>query len=195
MNKYNRRERGSTILETLLCIGILMIVFFGLIQVFNFAVANMICEYSAFYAAKSHALGYTPSITRRAARVAAMPASGRDLSAIRTGTYDSSAVLRRRLSDRARDYMQFDRAGTYHINYEYWLDQELGGSAPFLSVGAGTNEKTVSSTVAIYNKPMFDFLRMTRSSARRISSSRVEMINHSRNYLRSDGYHVNTPQE
>ena len=195
MNKYNRRERGSAILESLLCIGILMIVFFGLIQVFNFAVANMICEYSAFYAVKAHSLGYTPSITRRAARTAGMPASGRDLSTTRTGTGGSPAALRRLLSARARDYMQFDRAGAYGINYEYWLDQELGGSAPFLSVGVRTNEKIVNSTVSIYNKPMFDFQRMTRSSARRIGSSRVEMINHSRNYLRSDGYHGNTPQE
>lgn len=196
MEKSWRRQKGSTILETMLCIAILMMVFFGLIQIFNFAIANMICEYSAFYAAKSHALGYTPAITRRAARTAAMAASGRDYSAVKLGPYTSRREMREKLSERARDYMQFDRAGVYRINYEYWTEQELGGTeTPFLAAHVSSSEKTVNAAVTIYNKPMFDFLRLRRSNAGRISSSRVEMINHARNYLRSDGYHAYTPNE
>jgi hypothetical protein len=184
-----RRERGATMVESLMAIAVLLMVFFGMYRIFDFTVANMICEYASFYAAKSWSLGYRPATTRRAARVAAMPASGRDYSVIRP-----TASLNSMQSDsaaRARDYMQYDRAGVYGVNFEYWGEQDVRPNEPHLSIYGETGIDKASGIVRILNKPLWPFETRKKAPTVNIPGGTTQMINYSNNYLISDNdaYH------
>lgn len=177
-------ERGATIVETMMAIAILMFIFFGMYRIFDFTVANMICEYSSFYAAKSWALGYRPATTRRAARVAAMPASGRDLSVIRPPNNLNS--MQSDSAERAKDYMQFDRAGVYGVNFEYWGEQDVSPDQPYLSIYGETGSDKVTGVVRILNKPLWPYETRKKAPTVDVAGATTQMINYSDNYLVSD---------
>ena len=105
----HRRQRGSTMVETVMALGILLLAFFGLIQIYHWAIARLFCEYSAFYAAKGVALGYNYNLALRSARVAAIGISGPDRSA--GGDSDDEY-------ERISTYLtRGDASGVW---YEYW---------------------------------------------------------------------------
>lgn len=179
-----RNERGTAIVESLMAIAVLLIIFFGMYRIFDFTVANMVCEYSSFYAAKSWSLGYRPSTTRRAARVAAMPASGRDYSVIRPTA--SLSGMQNDAAARARDYMQYDRAGVYGVNFEYWDEQDIRPNEPYLAVYGETGVEKVAGIVRILNKPLWSFTTRKKAPKVNIPGGVTQMINYSANYLVSD---------
>ncbi len=187
------KERGSTIVETMLAIAVLMFIFFGMYRIFDFTVSNMICEYSSFYAAKSWSLGYRPSTTQRAARVAAMPASGRDISGIRATR--SINYMQSNSAERAQDYMQYERGGVFKVNYEYWTQQDVSHNyqsqdssrkAPFLLIHGTTGTDKVSGTVEVRNKPLWPFSIKGGTPTTNVAGGYTTMINYSTNYLVSD---------
>ncbi len=187
------KERGSTIVETMLAIAVLMFIFFGMFRIFDFTVANMICEYSSFYTAKSWSLGYRPSTTQRAARVAAMPASGRDFSGIRATRIVSH--MQSNSAQRAQDYMQYERGGVYKVNYEYWTQQDVSRNyqsqdssrkAPYLRIYGIPGTDKVTGTVEIRNKPLWPFNIKGGTPTTNLAGGNTAMINYSSNYLVSD---------
>ena len=118
-----RHQRGAVIFESVLAICILMLVFFALFQVYKWAMTELFCHYSVFYAAKGASLGYRPNIALRAARVAAIAISGG-----RYGSYRADE------ESAAEAYMRSgDAAG---VKYPYWHPQV--DTDPWLLV-AGTN--------------------------------------------------------
>lgn len=144
----HRAERGSTIVEALFCIILIMFIAMSLLQVFQWCVAKMLSDYSAYYAAKGEALGYAPSIVERAARVAIMGASGRDESSNPAGL----VVSRNSLAARARDYMSYGEYGIYGVNYEYW-EQQSGDDA-YLNVTHSTTDEYARGQVQLRQLPM-----------------------------------------
>ena len=62
-------------LETLIALIMLCLLFFGAMQIFQWAFARMFCDYSSFYAAKAFSLGYAYRTISKVARVAAIPIS------------------------------------------------------------------------------------------------------------------------
>ena len=61
----------------MIALCVLFLLFFGLLQIFHWCVAELFCEYAAYYSAKGLALGYRPELAWRSGRVAAIGISGR----------------------------------------------------------------------------------------------------------------------
>ena len=136
------RERGAAIFESMAALLVLCLLFFALLQIFYWCLQAQFCEYSAFYGSKSVALGYRPNFCLRAARVAAIGASGP-----RHGRTDISET------DGAELYMtEGDASGVY---YEYWYPQNADD--PELTLTAGTGDMA-SSTIQLKNAPLLDSL-------------------------------------
>lgn len=76
--KFYRRKgaRGQSILESLLCMIVLCIILFGLLQIFNLAVAKFLTYYSAYRTARSYSVGFADYLLDRGARVASIGGSG-----------------------------------------------------------------------------------------------------------------------
>ena len=149
--RKKRTERGATILESLLCILLLCLIFFGLMQIFQWSMAQMLTEYSSFYAAKAYSLGYSRSIVERASRIAITGASGEDIS----GTPTVAPFTRQNLSDAASEYMSYGQYGPSTINYEYWEPDNVTSDTPIIEVNySNTGTTTIDSRVRVKNMPL-----------------------------------------
>ncbi len=185
MNNYQKssREYGGTILEALFCMFVLGFVLFGMLQIFQWSVAKILCEYSSFYAAKGESLGYNRGIVERAARVALTAVSGTDESLV-----PARAPYRRYdLAERAADYMMYSDAGMYGVNFEYWEPDNHNNNTPRVTVqrGAYSSENYANEEVAIANMPLLDpaleaFIFTTQAD---IPAGKATMFKYSQYYL------------
>jgi len=149
--RKKKSERGATILESLMCILLLCLIFFGLMQIFQWSMAQMLTEYSSFYAAKAYSLGYSRSIVERASRVAITGASGQDVSAIPTVAPFSQANL----SEAAEEYMSYGQYGPRSINFEYWEPANITSDTPVIEVHhPDTNSRIIYGRVRVKNMPL-----------------------------------------
>lgn len=187
-------QRGATIVESMVCMLLLCLALFGLLQIFQWTMAKMVCEYSSFYAAKASAYGFADTIVVNAARVAAIAASGRDTGSDREPLQDQYRgangginldAYRRQLAIRAQNYMVNSDST---INYEYWLyGGQATGTTPVLYVPKLNNLTTpVAATVSVLNMPLLDpgvsvFVNNVKNAD--IPAGTSEMYNHSLNYL------------
>lgn len=106
---FHGNEKGQTIIESVMCMLVIFLIFFGLLQIFYLSVAQMITDYSAFKSARSASVGFADYIVARAGRVGSLGAAGQWLNRspnVSLGPSDSII----------RDYNQ----GVRWINYEYW---------------------------------------------------------------------------
>lgn len=183
-------QRGATIVESMVCMVLLCLVLFALLQIFQWTMAKMVCEYSSFYAAKARAVGFADTLVIKFARVAAIAASGQD-----TGTdkeplqsqYSNLDEYRRQLTVRAQNYMQPSNST---INYEYWPDgRTIGGTTPVLYIDAPVDgNNTVNASVYIRNMSLLDpgvsaFINNVKNVD--IPPGTSNMYNHSNLYLGS----------
>ena len=149
--RKKKAERGATILESLICIMLLCLIFFGLMQIFQWSMAQMLTEYSSFYAAKAYSLGYSRSIVERASRIAITGASGQDIS----GNPVVAPFTQQNLSDAATEYMSYGQYGPNTINYEYWEPDTITSDTPLIEVGySNTTGSTIDSQVRVKNMPL-----------------------------------------
>lgn len=142
-----RRQRGAAMFESMAALLVLCLLFFAMLQIFQWCLQTMFCEYSAFYGSKSVALGYRPNFCLRATRVAAIGASGP-----RMGRTDITETAGAEL------YMtEGDASGVY---YKYWYPQR--SSDPELTLSAGTGDMA-SATIQLENAPLLSsiFARFT----------------------------------
>ena len=75
---YARRkgEHGAAILESFLSMLLIGLILFGILQLFQLVIADMVTEYAAFRGARSAAVGFSEELAIREALVKAAPASG-----------------------------------------------------------------------------------------------------------------------
>ena len=75
---YERRkgEHGSAILESFLAMILLGMILFGILQLFQLAVADMVTDYAAFRGARSAAVGFKDEYAIREALIKSAPVSG-----------------------------------------------------------------------------------------------------------------------
>jgi hypothetical protein len=156
--RKKKSERGATILESLMCILLLCLIFFGLMQIFQWSMAQMLTEYSSFYAAKAYSLGYTRKIVIRASRVAITGASGQDISAEPTiiPPNASSEERQRILSIPAKEYMMYGQYGPRNINFEYWDPDNITSDTPIVEVYPldSPDARIIYGRVKIKNMPL-----------------------------------------
>ena len=150
--RKKKSERGATILESLMCILLLCLLFFGLMQIFQWSMAKMLSEYSSFYAAKAYSLGYSRSIVDRAARIAITGASGRDVSDIPT----VAPFSRENISAAVEEYMLYGRYGPRGINFEYWEPDNITNETPIVEINPSIygNGTIIYGRVKIKNMPL-----------------------------------------
>ncbi len=149
--RKKKAESGATILESLICIMLLCLIFFGLMQIFQWSMAQMLTEYSSFYAAKAYSLGYSRSIVVRASRVAITGASGQDIS----GNPVTAPFTQQKLSDAAEEYMSYSQYGPSTINYEYWEPDNITSDTPLVEINySNTSGSTIDGVVRVKNMPL-----------------------------------------
>ena len=150
-------QRGATIVESMICMLLLCMVLFGLLQIFQWTMAKMVCEYSSFYAAKASAYGFADTIVVNAGRVAATAASGQDTGSDKEPLqYQCSDVTdyRQKLAIRAQNYMVNSDTT---INYAYWqYGQSVGNSAVLYIPLINNQSPTITATVSVLNMPLLD---------------------------------------
>ncbi|MBR2508201.1 MAG: pilus assembly protein [Lentisphaeria bacterium] len=163
-------QSGSSMLETLIALIMLCLLFFGAMQIFQWAFARMFCDYSSFYAAKAFSLGYAYRTISKAARVAAIPISGPD-------KYGLLKLPRKELTNRLRLYMSTGNAG---VNFDYW---DGSGKDPDLRVSYSEYPelKQIRTKVTLHNAPYIskgfnNFLHITNKPVNPYGST--YMVNH-----------------
>ena len=183
--RKKRAERGATILESLICILFLCLIFFGLMQIFQWSMAQMLTEYSSFYTTKAYSLGYSRSIIERASRVAITGASGRDMSAVPT----VAPFTQSNLSTAAEEYMSYGQYGSRSINFEYWEPDNITSDTPLIEINySETGTNSVRGTVKVKNMPLLsENLSWFLGGATEANpSGEANSFNHSSLYLESD---------
>ena len=183
--RRKKNERGATILESLICIMLLCLIFFGLMQIFQWSMAQMLTEYSSFYAAKAYSLGYSRSIVERASRVAITGASGQDTSATPT----VAPFTQQNLSDAASEYMSYGQYGPSAINYEYWEPDNITSDTPIVEIDySNTSGSTIDSQVRVKNMPLLtENLSWTVGGATEANpTGKASTFNHASLYLENN---------
>lgn len=145
-------EQGAAILESLICICILMFLLAGFVQLFVWCAQQLNAEYASFIATRARTFGFAPFLVRRNARLAAIGMSGKDLS---TYPFPPKNLSREGWRQWGNDYLVRDKWGIYGVEFEYW--QERTSGAPALAIdlqGAGTADKPqTGTTVTLYRSP------------------------------------------
>jgi hypothetical protein len=181
--KKRKSEYGGTMVESFFCMLVICLILFGLLQIFHWSVAKILCEYSSFYASKGEALGYNRGIVERAAHVALTGVSGGDESIIPA----LAPYSRYDLSERAADYMMYSDAGMYGVDFEYWDPDNINDTTPYVEVqrGHSSTGDYINAAVSIENMPLLheafsNFVAVERVD---IPAGEATMYNHSQHYL------------
>ena len=155
IDRKNKSQSGSSIVETMIALVLMCLIFFGGFQLFQWAMARMFCDYSSFYAAKAYSLGYAKRTIDKAARIAAIPISGRDENGILKED-------RKALANKLRLYMLTGSGG---VHFPYW---DAGSRMPNLRVSHTENPdiNVITARVTLRNAPYVtegfgNFLRIT----------------------------------
>ncbi|MDD3154576.1 MAG: pilus assembly protein [Victivallaceae bacterium] len=137
----NSGERGSSIMEGMFALVLLCLIFFGMLQIFFYAMAQMHSTYASYFAARTAALGYCSTLVHRAGRVAFWGSSGKDMS----GSPIPSGAGRATLEQYAGEYVAYGMNGPRAIDSEYW--QKRDSDAPVFTVRMNlTNDFTTGYT-------------------------------------------------
>ena len=110
-----RGEHGSAILESFLSMLLLGMILFGVLQLFQLALAQMIADYAAFRGARSAAVGLKSEWAYIESLVKAAPASGhlQFEDHRRPSLYQEEAILEK---------FMYQKKGYEHVNYSYWAE-------------------------------------------------------------------------
>ena len=114
-----RGERGSSIVESVLCILLLCLIMFGLLQVFKLSAAQMFSDYASFCAARARAVGFGGDddyIVERSGQIAAIGASGVLVHAATGTEFDGSISQFLSEVELIPRYM----TGESWLEYKYW---------------------------------------------------------------------------
>ena len=137
---YVRRkgEHGSAILESFLSMILLGLILFGILQLFQLVLADMVTDYAAFRGARSAAVGFRDEFAIKEALIKSVPVSGpmvtpnRRAYASWTGVESEKSLLRGFMEgDRNVEYANWVGEDRIHTNYHcpHYGERLLGGCA------------------------------------------------------------------
>ncbi|MBR2723151.1 MAG: pilus assembly protein [Lentisphaeria bacterium] len=142
-SRQKNRQAGASMVETMIALMVICFIFFATLQIFQWAMARMFCNYAAFYAGKAHSLGYARSFQEKAANIAAIPISGKD-------EYNILDNDRKTLENDLRLYMSTRYP---KVDFSYWpksYNHSKGDTYLDVSVNSQTNVATVTLRNAPY---------------------------------------------
>ncbi len=141
--KAGREANGQTIVESLICSMIIMIILIGLLQIFHIGVARLLTDYSAFRTARSSCVGFAPYLLDRSSRIAAMGASGKMLEAQTSSDFSSPMAQFAAEELMIPEYI----SGYRWLKYEYWFGENTYDSPLYYAYDtAGDNPVTPPKT-------------------------------------------------
>jgi hypothetical protein len=117
--RAGKNARGQTIVESLMCSMIIMIILVGLLQIFHLAVARLLTDYSAFRTARSSCVGFADYLVDRSARVGAIGASGKMLESQNSTEFSSPMAQFAAEEFLIPEYI----SGNRWLKYEYWFGE------------------------------------------------------------------------
>ncbi|MFA6566776.1 MAG: hypothetical protein WCS96_01055 [Victivallales bacterium] len=195
--------RGQTIVESLMCSMIIMIILVGLLQIFHIGVAKLLTDYSAFRTARSSCVGFADYLLDRSSRVGAIGASGKMLETQNSAEFSSPMAQFAAEEFMIPEYI----SGNRWLKYEYWFGENTY-DAPYYyaydTTGANpvtppqtsllnshsTTETAVNDSVIFNNYPfpfldLFDRNRIIFSSIGESidMTGSSNMTNHALDYL------------
>ena len=117
---YERRksEHGSAILESFLSMILLGLILFGILQLFQLVLADMVTDYAAFRGARSAAVGFRDEFAIREALIKAAPVSGAMVTPNHRGYVGWTGVESEK--SLLRGYMEGDR----NVEYANWVGED-----------------------------------------------------------------------
>ena len=195
-------EHGSAILESFFSMILLGMILFGILQLFQLAVADMITDYAAFRGARSAAVGFNERLTRNEALVKAVPASGsmvfpdpRTYAGYQFNSVETEKALLRSFQEAKMtvEYANWNGEERFHMNYKCpYYGELLLSDCPICSRSKQSHVKT---RLQPYEKEVvfqFEFLNyplniplhdwLTGRDSIDISGE-AELTNHSSAYL------------
>ncbi len=161
-------------LETVIAMAVLLLAFFGMLQIYFWAVTRLFCEYSAFYASKGVSLGYKYNLVLRSARVAAAGISGPARNSSRPSRNSDEYEL-------LQSYMtKGDASGVW---YKYWAGNT--DAEPILRVSGPLPDDEAVSTVRLKNAPLLspNFAKLLSIAENPEPAATVRTYNYSKLFL------------
>lgn len=164
-----KNEKGQSIVEAVMCMLLVCLILFSLLQIFYISVAQMLTHFSAFSVARSRSVGFSDYLTHRRGKTAVMGASGK-----LTTVYSSSNINPEVERAWALRYHQ----GIEEIEYEYWeTANNSSGTSFWVSVNSGVS--TVEGDVGFSNYPLDFPMRGAFTSRENVDiESNAEMMNY-----------------
>jgi len=119
---YARRkgEHGAAILESFLCMILIGMILFGILQLFQLVVTDMITDYAAFRGARSAAVGFRDELALREALVKAAPVSGQMV----TPSYGAYSGYGRNRIETEKTLLREFMLGERDVEYANWVGKE-----------------------------------------------------------------------
>lgn len=115
-------EHGSAIIETFMSMVMLGLILFGILQLFQLALADMVTDYAAFRGARSSAVGFRDEYAYREALIKTAPVSGPMISPkkeIYSGYGQGGSIETEK--SLLKGYMEGER----NVKYAYWTTENV----------------------------------------------------------------------
>ena len=113
-----RGVRGAAIVESMISMMVVLLILFGLLQLFHLSLAKVISDYAAFRAARSASVGFCDDLAFREAKVKSIPAAGLMTEPEKSSYFGSNQTQFSFEKTAIERYMD----GTQYLDYEYWND-------------------------------------------------------------------------
>lgn len=134
--------KGSAIVESTLAMFVIFLVLGGLLQLFYFAVAQMLTDYAALRGVRSHIVGFRPYLVTRIVQINAIGASGNMAKpSPPKGEWDKEYT--------EKSYINTYLIGWRWMEYEKWHGYNKHKMGGFASSNLGT---TLSHTITAKGK-------------------------------------------
>ena len=196
-SRFLRAESGQAIVESMLTMLVICLLVFGLLQIFQVAISELVTSYSAFTAGRSYAVGFSADengpwwrcLVYKSARVAAVGASGKRLYPEDPNLNEKDVIIR---------YLSDD--GQW-LEYEYWWggnDYDLDFYSNRISPPSthfsysistlGTGNAQSTTRFRDYPFPIMDLMDPDRTWFDTVEDSRdvsatAEIYNHAEDYM------------
>ncbi|MBR2363775.1 MAG: hypothetical protein IKA79_01110 [Lentisphaeria bacterium] len=131
LHRRKKSIRGSAIIESTIAIFVIFLVLGVLLQLFYFAVGQMLTDYAALRGIRSHIVGFREYLVRRVIQVSAVGASGNLIEpAVFKGDFDPTYT--------ERSYINTYLVGWRWMEYEHWYGAQGHEMEHFKSAGMST---------------------------------------------------------
>ena len=183
MYRTKKSIRGSAIIESTLAMFVIFLVLGGLLQLFYFAVGQMITDYAALRGVRSYVVGFRNDLVGRAAQVSAIGASGNIVEPEITIYRDGSGRPDYKTKTHSeRSFVNTYLVGWRYLRYELWNGHDRTGSGNDYALSPGVGTKLTYHTSDNGNESDFTLkfkdyalllLRRTDTAKTRIQSRNI----------------------